>query len=245
MEEEKIKAINQETAVYFPEPLKFRHEYKYYINLPDYYGLVSRLRCLMKPDQFADQNGRYYIRSLYFDNEEDRKLMEKQEGAARREKFRFRFYNQSFEQVKLEKKTKINGLCNKQSVVLTKEACEKILKGETEWMLRSKERLLAELYAKMTVQRLWPKTVSSYWREALVYEPGNVRITIDSQMRTGIHTRDFFSPVIQDVEFYGTQMLLLEVKYDEFFPEAVRMLLQTGSLQRTSFSKYEGSRIYG
>lgn len=239
------KAKNRNAFQTDPEPLKFRHENKYYMNLPDYYGLVSRLRCLLKPDEFSDENGRYYIRSLYFDNEEDQMLAEKQNGVGRREKFRFRFYNTDCEEVKLEKKTKINGLCNKQSMMLSKKECERILNGELEWMVTRRDRLLVELYAKMRFQKLRPKTVSSYIREAYVYGPGNVRITIDSQMRTGIHSKEFFAPDLQDVEFYGTEMLLLEVKYDEYLPEAVRMLLSTGTLQRISFSKYERSRIFG
>lgn len=46
---------------------------------------------------------------------------------SRREKFRIRYYNDNFDFIRLEKKSKVNNLCTKFSAPLTKEQCEKIL----------------------------------------------------------------------------------------------------------------------
>ena len=50
------------------KPLTYRHEEKYYISYADYIVLRQQLRALMHPDPHADENGEYYIRSLYLDD---------------------------------------------------------------------------------------------------------------------------------------------------------------------------------
>ena len=91
-------------------------------------------------------------------------------------KFRIRFYNDVPSVIKLEKKSKINGLCLKNSTMLTKNQCDLLLENHTSWLLKSNSDLLKELYAKMKYQFLRPKTIVDYTREAYIYEPGNVRI---------------------------------------------------------------------
>ena len=105
--------------------MEFRHEYKYYINYGDYIVLRQRLRAVLQSDSHADENGEYHIRSLYFDNYSDKALREKLDGVNIREKFRIRYYNHDLNVNLLEKKSKINGLCNKQSVNITKEQAQK------------------------------------------------------------------------------------------------------------------------
>ena len=43
----------------------------------------------------------------------------------------------------------------------------------------------------MQTQGLQPKTIVDYTREAFVYAPGNVRVTLDYNIRTGITGTDF------------------------------------------------------
>jgi hypothetical protein len=38
-------------------------------------------------------------------------------------------------------------------------------------------------------------------------------------------------------------MQILEVKYDDFIPDFITRLLETGSLQQTAFSKYYWGRL--
>lgn len=59
--------------------MNFRHEWKHEINAADILLLRQRLRAVMKIDEHAVQ-GRYEVRSLYFDNEVDKVLMEKIDG---------------------------------------------------------------------------------------------------------------------------------------------------------------------
>jgi hypothetical protein len=58
---------------------------------------------------------------------DDKNLKEKLYGVNNREKFRIRYYNDDPSFIKLEKKTKVNGLGTKLSAPLTKAECEKLL----------------------------------------------------------------------------------------------------------------------
>ena len=57
--------------------VKYRHEYKCYINIGDYYILRSRLKHIMELDKHAGEDGQYSIRSIYFDDLKDSALFEK------------------------------------------------------------------------------------------------------------------------------------------------------------------------
>ena len=72
---------------------KYRHEIKHFINYSDYLQIRNRLKHIASIDTSSTSNGRYKIRSLYFDNIYDKVLMEKINGFNTREKFRIRFYN--------------------------------------------------------------------------------------------------------------------------------------------------------
>ena len=224
--------------------MKFRHEYKHYINRSDYYILKSRLETIMKPDRNVNAEGKYIIRSLYFDNIYDKALREKIDGVNSREKFRFRYYNDDTSFIRLEKKSKINNLCNKQSVKVSKEQVQKIIDGDYEWMNTTEEKLLLELYSKIKGQLLIPKTIVEYIREPYTMEAGNVRITIDSEIKTGILSTDFLN---QDTYMVtaNDDTMILEVKYDNYLPDVVRNIIALETRRSSAFSKYAVSRIYG
>ena len=122
--------------------MKFRHEYKHRINLMDIYCLRTRLSAVMKHDGNAGTDGTYLVKSLYFDNYMDKALREKIDGVNKREKFRIRYYGTDTSFIRLEKKSKINGLCNKESVRITKEECQSIIDGNIEFMRRDERVFL-------------------------------------------------------------------------------------------------------
>lgn len=225
--------------------LKYRHEYKHVINLLDYHTLRPRIHAIARLDPNAGADGRYYIRSLYFDDDNDRALREKLYGLPNREKFRIRLYNQSEAFIRLEKKSKLNGLCNKRSVQLTREQAEQIIAGDYAWMPSTNNALLTEFYAKLFYKRLRPKTLVDYWREAYLFPYGNVRITFDFDVRTGLYSTGLFDKTISDFPTGEPGLLLLEVKYDNFLPDIIRDLIQTNTRRTGAFSKYAACRMYG
>lgn len=224
---------------------KPRHELKFFINFSDYFAIKNRIKHIASIDKNAGSSGTYHIRSLYFDNFNDKALLEKINGYSKREKFRIRYYNDNFDFIRLEKKSKVNGLCTKFSAPLTKEQCEKILNNDIDWMLTSDKSLIQELYFKMKSQMLKPKTVVDYTREAYIYRPGNVRITIDSNVRTGICSQDMFNTALPTMKLPTNGAIILEVKFDEFLPDIIKDTIQTNTRKSTSISKYASSRMFG
>ncbi len=227
------------------DQLEYRHEFKHVINLLDYFSLRQRVKAVAKPDPNAGPDGRYHIRSLYFDNDDDKALREKLEGLPNREKFRIRLYNENDALIRLEKKSKFGGLCNKQSATLSREQAEHILSGDTLWMRDSDEPLFVEFFAKLSYQRLKPRTIVDYLREAFIFPYGNVRVTFDSDVKTGLYSTGLFSRGIQTLGVGEQGVLLLEVKYDSFLPDIMRDLIQTNTRHTSAFSKYAACRMYG
>lgn len=223
--------------------MDFRHEWKIEINMADHLMLRSRLKAIMDSDPHA-VNGKYFIRSLYFDSPTDRALLEKINGVDRREKFRIRYYNGDTGFLCLEKKSKFNGLCNKQSAQITAQQAQSIVNGDTTWMMGSSLPLVQELYYKMKTKRLAPKTVVDYVREPFVYRPGNVRVTFDYGIRTGLSSTDFLNARFVTVPA-GDAPILMEIKWNAFLPDIVRDAIQLPGRRATAFSKYAQCRIYG
>ena len=220
----------------------YRHEWKIELSQADLLILRQRLRCVLKPDPHA-VDGRYLIRSLYFDTPEDKALREKLDGVSRREKFRIRYYNGDSSCIHLEKKSKIAGLGRKDMAALTPEQARSIADGELSWMAGSEEPLIAELYSKMRAQRLRPKTIVDYTREPFVYRPGNVRVTLDYGIRTGLSCTDFLNAACPTIPV-PDDPAILEVKWDAFLPDTVRDLVQLPGRRVGAFSKYAACRSY-
>lgn len=219
----------------------FRHEYKHIITLGDYYAIKQRLTALCPMDKFCQEHGSYMIRSLYFDNMHDKALNEKLDGVNIREKFRLRYYNDNLDVIKLEKKSKLNGLCHKDSQLVTTEEVNKLLNAKHNVLKCGDKPLLTELYSKILTEGLFPKVIVDYKREAFVYSAGNVRITFDSNISSGLHVSQFLQPFSQCVAV--DNQIILEVKYDAYLPEFIRMAIQTGGNSATAYSKYAACRI--
>ena len=225
-------------------PVRYRHEWKHEISRADLFAIRSRLRAVCEPDPHA-KDGKYFIRSLYFDNLYDKALREKIDGVNRREKFRIRYYNGDTSYIVLEKKSKLNGLGSKFSARLTADEARRILDGDTDWMAGAADRpLVQELYSRMRGEGLRPMTIVDYTREPFIYRPGNVRVTFDYDIRTALRRTDFLDPNCPTVPA-GDAPILLEVKWDDFLPSIIRDAVQTPGRRVTAFSKYAQCRIYG
>nr|WP_315433779.1 polyphosphate polymerase domain-containing protein [uncultured Stomatobaculum sp.] len=222
---------------------KYRHEWKHVLNLSDMFVLRQRLRAVMEHDPHA-VDGKYHIRSLYFDNLDDKALREKVDGVNMREKFRIRLYNRNAAVINLEKKSKRNGLGTKFSARLSAEEAQKIVDGDIDWMLGADRPLVRELYCKMRYQGLRPKTIVDYTREPFIFRAGNVRVTLDYDLRTGLHSTDLLNPEAVTVPA-GDAPILLEVKWDEYLPSIIRDLVSVPNRRVGSFSKYAQCRVYG
>lgn len=222
---------------------RYRHEWKHEISYADLLAIRQRLRAVAESDPHAE-GGRYLIRSLYFDNLDDKALREKIDGVNLREKFRIRYYNGDTSVIHLEKKSRRAGLGTKFSAALSREEAQRIVNGNPDWMMDSGRPLVQELYCKMRWQGLRPKVIVEYTREPFIYRPGNVRVTFDYDIRTGLSCTDFLNPDCVTIPA-GDAPILLEVKWDAFLPNIIRDAVQTPGRHAEAFSKYAQCRIYG
>ncbi len=225
----------------------YRHELKYRMTPWDMEILSSRLRCVMQSDPHARADGTYLIRSLYFDNATDRALKEKTLGLPRREKFRIRYYNLDCDFIRLEKKSKINRLTQKESAPLTKAQCARILAGDMSHLASSEEPLHREFFAKAQLWSLKPKSIVDYTRRTFISPLADTRITLDYNIRCGTRLTDFLSPTLTTLPCDAVEdgrICILEVKYNQFLPDHIGAILQTEGLRLAPFSKYEISRRY-
>lgn len=218
--------------------LKYRHELKYYVNQHQYHIIRQRLKGIMSSDQHAGATGEYHIRSLYFDDIDNKALYEKLSGVKDRVKYRIRIYNLGEKVIHFEKKIKMGDYIAKIKEPITKQMVDAIMIGNYEVLNQPDKPLLYELYCEMKYMLLRPKVIVDYVREAYTSFNGNVRITFDKQLRTGLNELDIFDPNICTVNAIDDNLIVFEVKYDEYLPEYIRAAIQHEGLIRQSNSKY-------
>ena len=222
--------------------MQFRHEVKHEISHHDLLILRQRLRAVMKPDSHA-VNGRYEIRSLYFDSLNDKALREKLDGVNIREKYRIRLYNHDPSVIHLERKFKQSSLSCKTSAKLTETQAQSIVDGDVEWMVRSRDEVILGFYTRIRNQGLKAKVIVDYIREPFVFAQGNVRVTLDYGIRTGMSCTDFLNPDCVTIPIMNSPCIL-EVKWDSYLPNIIKNSIQLEGRRSAAFSKYAASRMY-
>lgn len=217
--------------------MKYRNELKFYCSEAQLTVLDCRLQEVCSLDPHAGSNGTYRIRSLYFDDYNNRYYYENEDGVDPREKYRIRIYNENFNKITLECKRKRNGLNYKESASISSEDLRQIVDGNIS-LIDDSNPLLNKFYIKSQTCLLRPKVIVQYERKPYIYTDGNVRITFDRYISASNQISLFLEKEIspQPVMPYGIH--ILEVKYDEFLPYFIYDLLQTSRLQQTAFSKY-------
>jgi len=222
--------------------MQYRHEVKHEISYSDMLAIKQRLNAVAKADEHA-KDGKYIIRSLYFDTLKDKALNENLTGVSRREKYRIRYYNNDLTNIRLERKTKISVLGYKDQCSITKEECEKLIEGDYSWMLESGRDLIVDLYISFIFDCLRPKSIVEYTRAPYVYDAGNVRVTFDYDIKTSSNTKDFLDKDCQSLNISGDP-IILEIKWDNFLPDIIKDCIRAERCQAQAFSKYAASRAY-
>lgn len=223
---------------------RFRHEFKYICSYGQLRMLQTRLTGLIFPDPHAGEHGVYNIRSLYFDDYYDRCLKENEAGTDPREKFRIRIYNHSSERISLELKKKARGKTQKLSCPLTEEQCRTLMAGEIPRLDKTAPAVLQKLCLLMRTSLMRPKVIVEYDRVPYVYPQGNVRITLDENIRSSGKAELFLEDQIPLRPIMPAGQHILEVKYDEYLPDFIYRTVHMENLRQTAFSKYYLCRKY-
>ena len=230
-------------AVGIAQGPEFRHELKYCITTAQVEMLKSRLTGIVQLDSHAF-GGSYRIRSLYFDDYDDRCFYENENGVDPREKFRIRIYNADASRITLECKRKERGKTHKTACPLTLEQTKQLMRGTPLGDVSDQPPLLQKLTAKMLVNRMHPVVIVEYDRIPYVYRLGNVRITFDTNISSSTDVQRFLDLMLPKRPIMPMGKQLLEVKYDEFLPDFLYRSLALENLSQTSFSKYYLCRKY-
>ena len=207
--------------------LPLRHELKYFINEAQYLVLSGILDQVLQRDPNGDEYNEYHIRSLYFDTAFDTALYDKIDGDPNRDKYRIRIYNFSDRVIKMECKTKVGNLISKRSQNIPRLLCEQLMAGDPTGLETTRSGLLNDVFREMTINLLHPVVIVDYVREAYLHPAEEVRITFDKQLRTGLWSKDLFNTQLPTVSPFDDQLMILEVKYNQFLPTYIRDILNT------------------
>ena len=216
---------------------KFRNELKYICSEGELIQIHSRVQMLCDADAHVGPEGIYNIRSIYFDDLQNRYFFENENGTDPREKFRIRTYNASDSRITLECKKKERSMTHKDSCQLSKEQYQKILDGSLS-ASDVNSTLLEKFYLIQEQRHLQPKVIVAYERTPFVYTFGNVRITFDRNIGSSTDISAFFDPYLPVRPILPLGKNILEVKYDELLPNFLYEAMSLGSLRQTTFSKY-------
>ena len=225
-------------------PQKYRHELKYNVSVGEISLIKNRITHLLPLDSHAGDDGAYTIRSLYFDSYDNRCYYEHENGTDPRKKFRIRIYNGSTDRISLECKRKERGKTYKSSCPLTLEQTKMLMEGKPIPQITAQPPLLQKLTMLMLTARYAPVVIVEYDRIPYIYQDGNVRITLDTNISSSTALSTFLDKTIQRRPVMPTGQHLMEVKYDEFLPDFIYRSLQLPNLRQTAFSKYYLCRKY-
>lgn len=216
----------------------YRHEVKYYISRYDACQLAKALANHMKPDENANGNGEYWVRSLYFDTMDNSSFSEKINGCTDRKKIRLRTYDTNSETVKLELKLKNGSYYKKESIAISRMDSVKLFNGASRYLLRFNDKTAAKCFAYMHYEAYRPSILIDYEREAFFCPYENIRITIDKSIRTSICVKDMFAPDIPMVPVFDDERYVLEVKFSTVLPGFIKSIISGVNPAYTSASKY-------
>lgn len=226
----------------YADCMKYRIENKYIVSESELKALEKRLSPIMQADIHQDGDC-YEIRSLYFDDLDNRCMDENEAGVDVRKKYRIRIYGPNAEKAKLEIKEKLNNKTRKSICEITRSEVTQLMQGEFPLLLGSRAPLNL-LQINMKCLHMEPKIVITYERTAFVYPEGNVRITFDRNITASRVKEDLYAQnQAVAIPVLPTGMHILEVKYDEFLPQFIARQIDTGNLLQTSFSKYYLGRL--
>lgn len=128
---EKAKAIADGERSMVITMSEYRHEYKYVCSDRQLICIKNRIEPYMSIDRHAGNNGKYTIRSLYFDSYNNGCYYDNLSGVDPREKFRIRIYDADTSFIRLELKQKQHGMTRKLSCPVGVGLCERLMRGET------------------------------------------------------------------------------------------------------------------
>ncbi|WP_105617270.1 polyphosphate polymerase domain-containing protein [Vallitalea okinawensis] len=220
-----------------------RKELKYVISDSDYYSLSNVLKKLLIQDPNNGEFG-YKVRSLYFDSLNNIDYYSKIRGEEDRKKIRLRIYDTDCLKAKLEIKRKINFNQIKETVEISKDDAKRLIKKDYQVLLSYDDHVASTAYNIMSLGQYQPVVLVEYDRRAYIHTENNIRITLDSDIRTSETNFQLFSDSVCLIPMFNHYHALLEVKYNGELFGWISQILGNRESVNQSFSKYCSSRKF-
>ena len=224
-----------------------RYEFKYFVSKKLSDIIFNESLNFMKIDKYAakSKNEGYFVRSLYFDNEEYDNFNEKVDGVKIRKKFRLRTYANKFNKetlIFLEMKGRNKDRIFKERIRIHNEDLVYFhtLKNLEELSFKYKKNsLINNFIYDVYRKRIKPKILIDYNRKPLINNNGlYFRLTFDSNLVSSksryLFEKDNFNFPIK----YKPGNSILEVKFERSIPAWFHRIIQARNLSRKSISKF-------
>ena len=221
-----------------------RNEWKYFIPDMLYSAVADDSRQFLQRDPHAAANGRYLVRTMYFDTPFHDTYHARTNGNPFRSRLRLRRYETAEQPPSdwfLEIKGKAKVACFKTDrVVLSDDVVRDHLRQygtlSVKHLLERDAAPVADHLAELWSQPLQPKLLVLYDREPLC-DPRKpeFRVTFDSQIRT-VSTRDPYERVSPTRRILDS--VVMEAKFGPSMPMWLHAVIQKYALRQVGLSKY-------
>ena len=224
---------------------QYRNEWKYTLDEADIAVILPRLEAAMEKDGHGDEDGRYAVHSVYFDDYTDRCARENEAGISERFKYRIRYYGNDLQTLRLERKEKTQGRCHKETARITAGQYEKLMHADAgDLFFETEDPLVRRFCAHIMTAHFTPKVIIDYERTAFIEPLTNVRITIDKNISASYDFEHFLDGDFMRFPLQKADVHVLEVKFDEILPGYLKNIVTKREFIHSAFSKYYlGRRI--
>lgn len=221
-----------------------RKEIKYIIPIEHFSRLKVKLDLLMERDENG-VNGKYLVRSQYYDSVRDNDVFDNLSGVEEKRKIRVRIYSPKSLDAKLEYKMKSNTDSRKMSIALTKDQALRMEAGNFSFLLDKDEDLAKLLFVKINQNGYRPKSIVEYQRLAFKYPVSDLRITFDTEVRSTVDPYGLFKDHLASIPLLSEDLGILEIKYSGFLPSPFSKIVSEIDKIAEGVSKYSLSRLLG
>ncbi len=220
-----------------------RFEFKYIIKRSVSEAIQNEVKNFTKIDGYANNKGKYLVRSLYFDNNLFSNFHDKIDGVKKRYKFRIRTYTDHDNlntPLFLEMKGRNNLRTYKIRTQINKNDLNFFYKQKNLLDLKSKylnNKLIEQYIFDYYKKKIIPKVLIDYNRLPLINKNGlYFRLTFDSDIKACSSNNIFSRDNSWKICIAGND--ILEVKFDFTIPPWFHRIIQSYQLKRISVSKF-------
>ena len=219
----------------------WRFELKYRINYWDFLKIRNAITPYMRRDAHSKgaTDGKYLVRSLYFDTYKYKSYHEKMNGDHQRLKFRIRTYSSVMTEntfIRAEMKVRKGNAMEKHGVQISSEDYKYFMQNR-HWPQNS-NLVLQEFERYLHLWDLRPKVLIHYYREGYEdRERNGIRITFDHKV-SGAHSDSLFPSETPFLRSLQPNIVILEIKCRHKQPQWVRNLILNYGLRWVANSKF-------